>query len=78
MLQNLSSAPVVIGTLGLSKLFINNKDGTVAQLVGSLIADTGVVSSLRLIIKLSTVILLLQLIQEGLLSVTNVSMCTEY
>ena len=51
----------------------------VAQSVGSLIADPGVVSSWRSIMKsFSKVILLLPLIQGGLLSVPSKSMSADY
>ena len=61
--------------------------GPVAQSVASLIADLGLVSSISAqpstFVEIdheifSTAILLLPLIQEGLLSVTSESMCTEY
>ena len=61
--------------------------GPVAQLVTSLTADPGVASSIptrsHTFMEIdheitSTVILLLPLIQEGLLSVTSESMCTRY
>ena len=57
------------------------------QSVASLIADPGVLSSIPALPHtfmevdfeiFSPVILFLQLIQEGLLSVTSKSMCTEY
>ena len=59
----------------------------IAQQVASLIADPGVMSSIptrphtfvEICHKIiSTVILLLPLIQDGLLSVISKSMCTEY
>ena len=59
----------------------------IAQLVASMIADTGVLSLMPVRPDtfmetdhgiFSMVILLLPLIQEGLLSVTSESMCTEY
>ena len=59
----------------------------VVQLVASQIADPGVMSSILALPHtfveidheiFSTVILFLPLIQEGLLSVTSKSMCTEY
>ena len=61
--------------------------GPVGQLVMSLIADPGSMSLIQVqphtCLELghkffSTAILLLPLIQEGLLSVTRESMCTEY
>ena len=61
--------------------------GPVAQLIVSLTTDPGVASSIparsHTFVEigheiLSTVILLLLLIQEGLLSVTNESMCMKY
>ena len=60
---------------------------SVAQSVASPIADPGLVSSIlaqphtfmEIYLKIfSTAILLLPLIQEGLLSVTSESLCTEY
>ena len=57
--------------------------GPVGQSVASPIADPGVMSWPHTSVEndreiYSTVILLLPLIQEGLLSVTSESMCTEY
>ena len=61
--------------------------GHIVQLVTSLTADPGVVSLIparsHIFVEIdheiiSTAILLLLLIQEGLLSVTSESMCTKY
>ena len=63
------------------------QQGPVAQSIASLIADPGVMSLImarfHTFIEIdheifSTVFLLLPLIQEGLMSVTNESMCTKY
>ena len=58
------------------------KQGPFAHLVESLIADSGVGSAHTFMESyheiFSTVILLLPLIKEGLLSVTSRSMCNEY
>ena len=67
--------------------FKNNSPGPVGQSVASPIADPGVMSLIparnHTLMKIdcdiySLVIFLLSLIQEGLLSVTSKSMCTEY
>ena len=63
------------------------QQGPVTQSIASLIADPGVMSLImarfHTFIEIdheifSTVFLLLPLIQEGLMSVTNESMCTKY
>ena len=68
-------------------LLMKHIPGCITQSVMSLTADPGVVSSIPVwshtFVKIdheiiSTVILLLPLIQEGLLSVTNESMCMKY
>ena len=66
---------------------LSNKLVHIAQSVASLIADPDVMSSIparpHILVEIyheiiSTVIILLSLIQEGLLSVISESMCTEY